>query len=166
MVLAYILTMNRTPQLYYGTEVLLTSHKKHDDFDAFRADFPGGWSGDSVNAFTGEGLTNVQKSHQEWLRKLLNWRKTQDVIHKGKLMHFVPENGTYVMVRYSNEKAVMVIFNKNETESGLELDRFKEVWPTQAKAMNVITEEALNLNAVYKVPAKSVTILQTTRRSH
>ena len=81
-------------------------------------------------------------------------------------MHFVPENGTYVMVRYSNEKAVMVIFNKNETESSLELNRFKEVWPTQAKAMNVITEEALNLNAVYKVPAKSVTILQTTRRSH
>ncbi|MEY3886593.1 MAG: hypothetical protein RL650_685, partial [Pseudomonadota bacterium] len=29
MVLAYILTMNRTPQLYYGTEVLLTSPKKH-----------------------------------------------------------------------------------------------------------------------------------------
>lgn len=166
MVLAYILTMNRTPQLYYGTEVLLTSPKKHDDFDAFRADFPGGWHGDSVNAFTGEGLTHVQKSHQEWLRKLLNWRKTQDVIHTGKLMHFVPENGTYVVVRYSNEKAVMVIFNKNETESSLELDRFKEVWPTQAKAMNVITEEALNLNAVYKVPAKSVTILQTSRLSH
>jgi glycosidase len=39
MALAYVLTIKRTPQIYYGTEVLMTSPKKHDDFDAFRADF-------------------------------------------------------------------------------------------------------------------------------
>jgi glycosidase len=162
MALAYVLTMKRTPQLYYGTEVLMTSPKKHDDFDAFRADFPGGWPGDVVNAFTGEGLTTAQKDHQQWLRQLLQWRKTQSVIHHGQLMHFVPENGTYVLVRYDDKTRVIVIFNKNNSEMSLSLDRFKEVWPAQAHVINVITQEKRVLEPALQLPARSVTILQTT----
>jgi neopullulanase len=161
MALAYVLTMKRTPQLYYGTEVLMTSPKKHDDFDAFRADFPGGWAGDTVNAFTGLGLTAQQKEHQQWLRQLLNWRKTQGVIHHGKLMHFVPENGTYVLVRYNATKRVMVIFNKNPSDTPISLDRFSEVWPAHAQATDVISGEVLPLGPVFQAPARSVTILQT-----
>ena len=162
MALAYVLTMKRTPQLYYGTEVLMTSPKKHDDFDAFRSDFPGGWPGDVVNAFTGEGLTTAQKDHQQWLRQLLQWRKTQSVIHHGQLMHFVPENGTYVLVRYDDKTRVIVIFNKNNSEMSLSLDRFKEVWPAQAHVINVITQEKRVLEPALQLPARSVTILQTT----
>lgn len=161
MALAYVLTMKRTPQLYYGTEVLMTSPKKHDDFDAFRADFPGGWPDDKVNAFTGEGLTTAQKEHQQWLRQLLNWRKTQSVIHHGQLMHFVPDSGTYVLVRYNAQARVMVIFNKNTSDTPIQLDRFSEVWPTHARAANVITGEVLPLGPVFQAPARSVTILQT-----
>ena len=163
MALAYVLTMKRTPQLYYGTEVLMTSPKKHDDFDAFRADFPGGWAGDAVNAFTGEGLTAQQKDHQQWLRRLLNWRKTQGVIHHGQLMHFVPENGTYVLVRYDTQSRVMVIFNKNASDTPIQLNRFSEVWPAKARATDVITGEVMSLGQVFQAPARSVTILQTTR---
>ena len=72
------------------------------------------WEGDAINAFTGQGLTSVQKEHQQWLRALLNWRKSQEVIHHGKLMHFVPDSGTYAMVRYHGKNRVMVIFNKNK----------------------------------------------------
>ncbi len=161
MALAYVLTMKRTPQLYYGSEVLMTSPKKHDDFDAFRADFPGGWAGDAVNAFTGEGLTAVQKNHQQWLKKLLNWRKNQEVIHHGKLMHFVPENGTYVLVRYNEKSRVMVIFNKNKSDAPIKLERFREVWPKNAIATNIVTTETSTLNQILTVPARSVTILQT-----
>ena len=162
MALAYVLTMKRTPQLYYGSEVLMTSPKKHDDFDAFRADFPGGWAGDAVNAFTGEGLTAVQKNHQQWLKKLLNWRKNQEVIHHGKLMHFVPENGTYVLIRYNEKSRVMVIFNKNKSDAPIKLERFREVWPNNAIATNIMTSEISTLNQILTVPARSVTILQTS----
>lgn len=164
MALAYVLTMKRTPQLYYGTEVLMTSPKKHDDFDAFRADFPGGWAGDTVNAFTGQGLTALQKDHQNWLRQLLNWRKTQGVIHHGKLMHFVPENGTYVMVRYNDTQRVMVVFNKNPSDTPVQLGRFSEVWPASAQATDVISGKGMQLGSVFQAPARSVTILQTTLR--
>jgi glycosidase len=162
MALAYVLTTKRTPQIYYGTEVLMTSPKKHDDFDAFRADFPGGWEGDAINAFTGQGLTSVQKEHQQWLRALLNWRKSQEVIHHGKLMHFVPDSGTYAMVRYQGKNRVMVIFNKNKSDTSIDLKRFQEVWPAMTKATNVISKEVLSLNQTFWAPARSVTILQTS----
>jgi neopullulanase len=160
MALAYVLTMKRTPQLYYGTEVLMTSPKKHDDFDGFRADFPGGWAGDTVNAFTGEGLSATQKEHQQWLKRLLNWRKAQSVIHHGKLMHFVPENGTYVLVRYNEQTRVAVIFNKNNSESTLDTARFSEVLPMHAQATDVMTRKTLTWGPSLQLPPRSVTILQ------
>jgi glycosidase len=162
MALAYVLTTKRTPQIYYGTEVLMTSPKKHDDFDAFRVDFPGGWEGDAINAFTGQGLTSVQKEHQQWLRALLNWRKSQEVIHHGKLMHFVSDSGTYALVRYQGKNRVMVIFNKNKSDTSIDLKRFQEVWPAMTKATNVISKEVLSLNQTILAPARSVTILQTS----
>ncbi len=162
MALAYVLTTKRTPQIYYGTEVLMTSPKKHDDFDAFRADFPGGWEGDAINAFTGQGLTGVQKEHQQWLRALLNWRKSQEVIHHGKLMHFVPDSGTYAMVRYHGKNRVLVIFNKNKSDTSIDLKRFQEVWPAITKATHVISKEVFSLNQTFLAPARSVTILQTS----
>lgn len=160
MALAYVLTMKRTPQLYYGTEVLMTSPRKQDDFDGFRVDFPGGWAGDPVNAFTGEGLSVTQKEHQQWLQKLLNWRKRQDVIHHGKLMHFLPDNGTYVLVRYNKQTRVMVAFNKNDTESTLDTTRFREVLPAQAQARDVITGRPVSWDGKLKLPPRSVTLLQ------
>ena len=74
MALAYVMTMPRVPQLYYGTEILMTSPTVRDD-GAARRDFPGGWAGDSVNAFTGAGLTPAQTDMQAFVRTLLNWRK-------------------------------------------------------------------------------------------
>ena len=70
----------------------MSSPKTRDD-GAVRQDFPGGWAGDAVNAFTGKGLSAAQQEAQGFLRRLLNWRKTAAVIHSGRLMHFQPQNG-------------------------------------------------------------------------
>ncbi len=56
MAMIYLLTAPRIPQLYYGTEILKQSPKQRDD-GLVRSDFPGGWAGDAVNAFTGKGLS-------------------------------------------------------------------------------------------------------------
>ena len=53
--LALLLTMNRIPQLYYGTEILMNGTKEKTDGDV-RKDFPGGFPGDKQNAFTAEVL--------------------------------------------------------------------------------------------------------------
>ncbi|HTX88714.1 MAG TPA: glycoside hydrolase family 13 protein [Bacteroidales bacterium] len=116
MGLAFILTTRGIPEIYYGTEVLMTTGA--DKGDGFkRRDFPGGWPGDAVNAFVAKGRTPDQNDMFNWLETLLNWRKGKDVIHTGKLTQFVPRDGIYVYFRYNESDTVMVIMNNNETDS-------------------------------------------------
>lgn len=159
MALVYLLTMRRIPQLYYGTEILMTSPKQRDD-GAFRLDFPGGWPGDRVNAFTGAGLTPAQKEAQAFLRQLLNWRKTQPVIHHGSLKHYAPLDGTYVYFRYDATAKVMVVFNKNATEKVLETARFRELLAPDSAATDVLSGQRFELRDSLTVPARSVLVLQ------
>jgi glycosidase len=159
MALTYVLTTRGIPQLYYGTEVLMTSSKERDD-GAARQDFPGGWRGDKVNAFTGEGLTAQQKDAQSFVRKLLNWRKAESTIHSGTLLHYTPENGIYVYFRYDQRKMFMMILNKNKTETSLATGRFHEMLAAHATATDVISGKTFDLGSAFSVPARSPMILE------
>ena len=159
MALTYVLTMPRIPQIYYGTEVLMSSDKERND-GAARRDFPGGWAGDKVNAFTGIGLSKEQVDMQQFLKKLLNWRKTEPTIHHGKLMHFAPDRGTYTYFRYDDHKIIMVVLNKNKTDTVLDTNRFHEVLATTARATDVLTGNAVDVSQSVTVPARSVLILE------
>jgi len=159
MALAYVMTMPRVPQLYYGTEVLMTSPTVRDDGKA-RQDFPGGWAGDKINAFTGQGLSDKQKDMQAFVRTLLNWRKTQTTVHHGRLMHFVPEHGTYAWFRYDADSTVMVVINKNAAEATLDLARFSEVLHVPARARDVLAGKVVKLEGSVTLPARSVKIFE------
>ena len=158
MGLAFFLTTRGIPQIYYGTEILM----RHEggEHGKIRADFPGGWAGDKINAFTGEGLTDSQKETQKYISTIQNWRKNKTVIHSGKLMHFVPEDAVYTYFRYNENEAVMVILNKNESEKELGTDRFKEILSKYSKGKEIITStEVTNLSKI-TVPAKSAMIIE------
>jgi neopullulanase len=161
MAIAYVATMRGIPQFYYGTEILMTSPKKRDD-GAFRRDFPGGWAGDKVNAVTGAGLTDRQKEAQAFVKKLLNWRKTQPAVHTGKLMHYAPEDGTYVYVRTDvpTNKKVMVVFNKNQKEKSLPTARFVEALGNATIGVDVISGKAYRVESTLTVPARAVLVLE------
>jgi glycosidase len=159
MAIAYVLTMPRTPQLYYGTEILMTSPTVRDD-GAARRDFPGGWAGDKINAFTGEGLSPAQREAQAYLRALMQWRKTQPVIHHGQLMHFWPQDGTYAWVRRDARDAVMVVINKNHEAKTLDMARFREALGTRSRARDVVTGQVHDLSTSVTVPARGVLVLQ------
>ncbi|MFW5755789.1 MAG: glycoside hydrolase family 13 protein, partial [Tangfeifania sp.] len=125
MGIAYFLTTRGIPQLYYGTEVLMTH--EGSEHGNIRAEFPGGWDDHKTNAFTGEGLTAEQKEMQQYISIIQNWRKNKEVIHTGKLMHFTPEDGIYTYFRYNNEETVMVVLNKNREERMISSERFSEI---------------------------------------
>ncbi len=55
--IAFILTTRGIPQIFYGTEILM-SHTEGNDHGHIRKDFPGGWEGDKINGFTGRWLDN------------------------------------------------------------------------------------------------------------
>jgi len=140
MALSYLLTLPRIPQLYYGTEILMNDFDNPGDHGLIRTDFPGGWQGDEVNAFTGEGLNEHQKDMQAYLKKLLNYRKYSKAIHEGKTIHFAPENSIYVLFRVLDDETVIHIINKNNIPIKLDLNRFKELGLKGKLVKNVITD--------------------------
>jgi neopullulanase len=159
MALAYVLTIRGIPQLYYGTEILMTSPKVRDD-GRTREDFPGGWVSDKVNAFTGDGLSVQQKEAQAYVKKLIHWRRAHRVVADGKLVHFFPDHGTYVYFRYNDASKVMVVFNKNAAEQALAMPRFREILPANASGTDAITGQQFDLSRTLVVPPRSVLVLE------
>jgi glycosidase len=158
MAMVYMATMRGIPQFYYGSEVLMTSPRERDD-GAVRADMPGGWKGDNKNAFTGKGLTAKEKDAQAYIKTLLNWRKNSEVIHHGKLLHFAPMDGIYVYFRYLDNRAVMVVLNKNPESKTLDLQRFNELLAGKSSAVDALTKRKLDVTKPLSLPAKSSLIV-------
>lgn len=160
MALAFTLTTRRTPQLYYGVEVMLDSPKTHDAFDRFRADFPGGWPGDEADAVSGRGLRPEQRELQQWLRQLMRWRQNQPAVHRGQLTHWQPQDGTYVFARHlPGSPTVLVAFNKGDQARELSSARFAPVVPPGAHATDAFTGETLDLSQTLALPPRSVRVL-------
>ena len=136
------------------------SNEKGHDHGQIREDFPGGWASDEKNAFTGEGLSAEKKEAQAFVKKLLNWRKNNPVIHDGKLMQYAPQgNGIYIYFRYNDDESVMVIFNKNEEQTLINSDYYHERLDGYESGRDVITGENYSLQNL-QVPARSAMILE------
>lgn len=124
-----------------------------------RKDFPGGWIGDSINAFSKEGRTTEQSEVYDFMRKLLNWRKEEEVIHSGKLTHYIPEDNVYVYFRTSESKTVMVVMNANKSVKSLSLERFRENLQNFKKGKDVMSEQTHDLNQL-SIPSQTTLILE------
>jgi glycosidase len=160
MDLVFVMTMPRIPQFYTGDEILMTSTTKGRDDSSYRQDFPGGWAGDRVNAFTGAGLSPQQSEAQAFVRKLVNWRRGQPVIHHGKLMHYGPEDNTWVYFRYDEHKKVMVAFNLNPKEMTLPTARFHEMLGGVDSGVDALSGKRYELKTELKLAPNSVVILE------
>src|SRR5258708_4958267 len=111
----WLLTARGIPQLYYGTEVLMKGIANPDG--RVRLDFPGGWSGDAKNAFTGQGLSKEEASVQQLVRTLGRYRQHADALKTGKLMQYVPKDGLYVYFRYDANQTIMCWMNTGKTSA-------------------------------------------------
>ena len=159
MAIAYYLTMRGIPQIYYGTEILM-SHPGTDSHGEIRSDFPGGWPGDEVNAFTGAGLGNDARAAQDFMRKILRWRKTADVIHDGQLMQFAPIGNLYAYFRYDDDDVVMVVFNRDLNTQTLDMSRFAERIGERRRGRDVISGKYFNVTGRLVLEPRSVLILE------
>lgn len=135
-------TLPRIPQFFYGSEVLMQSPKERND-GLVRSDFPGGWAGDTVNAFTGEGLSEQQKQAQNLIRTLLNYRKNNQLITSGTMTHFFPQKGVYSFVRGNTngtqDKQLWVFLSKNNEVSAINTERYAELSPENCFFTNIIS---------------------------
>ena len=144
--LALLLTINRIPQLYYGTEVLMNGTKHVTDGNV-RKDFPGGFPGDTHNAFTAQGRSKEENDMFNWLRALLHWRKGPgfDLITKGKQTQFLPHNGIYVVARQFDGKTVMTIVNGTNENATMPVKRYAEIIGNAMVARDIPTSNHVSL---------------------
>lgn len=142
--MVFLLTTRGIPQIYYGTEILMTGDKGKGDGD-LRKDFPGGWQGDTRNCFAKNGRTALENEAFEFTRQLLNWRKGNQVIGKGSLKHYSIQNGVYVYQREFNGKSVVIIMNGTDDSKELDLAPYQEILPRE-NALDVLIGKNVNLS--------------------
>lgn len=159
LVMAFLATVRGIPQLYYGSEILMAGDGTRGHAN-IRQDFPGGWPGDSVNAFTGKGITRQQKETTAFISRLFNYRKINPVLHYGKLVHFVPENNVYVYFRILNNRAVMVLLNASEEERELPMEKYNEVLNLFSSGKDVMTGKDIPDLTRLKVGAMDAKIIE------
>ena len=155
--MVFLLTTRGIPQIYYGTEILMTGDKGKGDGD-LRKDFPGGWQGDTRNCFVENGRMALENEAFEFTRQLLNWRKGNQVIGKGNLKHYSIQNGVYVYQREFNGKSVVVIMNGTDDSKELDLTPYQEILPRE-NALDVLTGKNVNLSGKLRLNGRENLIL-------
>ncbi len=156
--LVFLLTTRGIPQLYYGTEILMAADKANGD-GLLRCDFPGGWDGDSNNCFEASGRNEQQNEAFDYTRKLLQWRKGNEVLGKGTLKHFTPSKGVYVYERKYGDRSVTVLMNGNDKEQTIDLTPYKEVLPASS-AVDILSDSTISLDKELVLPSRGTLVLE------
>ena len=144
--LALLLTVNRIPQLYYGTEILMNGTKEVTDGNV-RKDFPGGFPGDPHNAFTKEGRTKAEQQMFQWLSRLLHWRQNNDIIIRGTQTQFIPYEGVYVIARQYQGKVSLTVLNGTTKPAVMKVARYQEVIGSATRVRDVLTGRYYDLSS-------------------
>jgi len=159
---AFLMTTRGIPQVYYATELMQPMLDVEGD-GAKRPDMPGGWPDDERSVFTEEGRTDRENEAHDFVTKLTTWRENKDVVHRGQLTQFVPQDNTYVYFRHNAEKTVMVAFNNAEESRDLGLARFEERIQDYSMGTDVISEQTYALDDTLTVPGKTPLVLELSK---
>ena len=156
-----LMTTRGIPQIYYGTELLMYGDKAPGD-GYVRLDMPGGFPGDSINAFTPEGRTPEQNEAWTFLSTLLNWRRGEAnrVIAEGKLKHFIPVDGVYVYERRLGDKVVAVVLNGTDKSVTLDTAPYGEIFKSGQKWTNALKGSPVSVTESISLKPRESLILQ------
>ena len=117
---AFLLTTRRVPHLYYGDEIAMGAGGDRTD-RTIRADFPGGFPGDPVDAFLPEGRTGSAAAAFQWTQELLRFRAAHPALRRGSLVQLLVNKDQYAYLRTSPEEQVLVVLNRAGNEKPIEL---------------------------------------------
>jgi glycosidase len=133
----FVLTTRRIPHLYYGDEIAMGEGTDRTD-RSIRADFPGGFPGDPVNAFLPEGRTGNAAVVFNFMRDLLHFRLDHPALRLGGLVELMVTKDQYAYLRSTRneyarkdqydrlkrppEEYVLVILNRAGAAKPIELE--------------------------------------------
>jgi glycosidase len=111
------LTLRGIPEIYYGDEIGMPGGGDPDN----RRDFPGGWIGDSNDAFTQAGRTREQQEIFAYVQAVLRIRREHEALRGGRQWHLASDESSYVFVREAEEDRVVVAFNNSDKPKELRI---------------------------------------------
>lgn len=115
------LTTRRIPHLYYGDEIAMGAGTDQTDRSR-RADYPGGFANDPVNAFVPEGRSGNAAVVYNWTRDLLHFRQAHPALRHGALTQLLVNRDQYVYLRTSPEEYVLVLLDRTGAAKPLEIE--------------------------------------------
>lgn len=115
---AFVLTTRGVPQLYYGDELAMEG----GDEPSTRGDFPGGFGGDSRNAFSAGGRTKDEQELFEYIKRLTTLRREYDVLRTGELVNLYVSEQQYAYARRRGNDSVVVVINNDNDAATIEFD--------------------------------------------
>ena len=106
---AFMLTVRGIPQLYAGEEIAMEGKEDPDN----RRDFPGGFSGDSRNAFVAAGRSVKEQEMWQWTRDWIALRRAHSSLRKGNLIDLFYDDDAYVYARQDLNETVIIAINRS-----------------------------------------------------
>ena len=158
MALKMLFTLRGIPEILYGTEVGMIGGKDHG---TIRSDFPGGFPGDSVNAFTARGRGAKDDAFFTTVRQLLHLRRERRSLSYGSLIHFPPANETYTYIRILKNEKTLVIVNNRDDAQKVSIAQVKGYFAGRSVLRNLLTGETTDVRGVpeIEVPGNGALIL-------
>ena len=158
IVATLLCTMRGMPQILYGDELMFRSTDRRRGHPTLRIDFPGGWQGDKVNLFDRAQHEGNQKEVFDHTHLLMNWRKTKDVIHTGKTLHFIDRDNTYAFFRYNDSELVFVYVNNSDKAHKVPWGRYAEINSGLSVGRNVLTDKSVDMTDLTVEPMTSIVV--------
>jgi hypothetical protein len=84
----------------------------------------------------------------------LEIRKDHKSLSQGKLTHFYPFNNVYVYFRETDDESTMIVVNGSETDSEVDLNKYKETLAKTVKIENIKTNEVTDITENKKITIK------------
>ena len=114
--IALLATMRGIPQLFAGDEYGMCSSDMSKGHSTLRMPLP-----------MADTPSSAQKDLFEYQSRLFQFRKSEPILHTGKMMHFAARDNTYAYFRYTDEGAVFVYINASEEERTIPTAHYAEI---------------------------------------
>ncbi len=107
LALSLLATLRGIPQIYSGDEIGMAGGQDPDN----RRDFPGGFPGDSNNAFTQAGRTAEQQDVFAHTQALLKLRTQHPALRTGTQKHVAVADKYYAFTRETDGERLLIVFH-------------------------------------------------------
>ncbi len=122
----FLLTTRGIPMLYYGDELALPGGNDPDS----RRDFPGGFPGDTANAFTAQGRTPSEQDIWTHVQTLTHLRAASPALREGALATLYVSDQQYVYARTLGTDAAIVALNNAAKPATITFPITPVTWPS------------------------------------